>query len=466
MKNKPTSDNLLYNKIVALIEAARQKVATTVNLAMVYTYFEVGRTIVEDEQEGKTRAGYGKHVLKDLSKRLTEKFGQGFSVENLDKMRFFYKTYTLPISSTLSTKLTDSKTNTIYETPSRKFILSWSHYLILMRIKNLNERSFYEIECAAQNWGVKQLNRQYQSSLYERLALSRDKEEVMKLATHGQTMDKATDILKNPLTLDFLGLEEKAAYTESDLEHAIISKIQQFLLELGKGFLFEARQKRFTFDEEHFYVDLVFYNRLLQCYVLIDLKTDKLVHQDLGQMQMYVNYYDRNVKLHYEKPTIGILLCKKKNDAIVELTLPEDANIYATEYNLYLPDKQLPQQKLTEWLIEFDAENEIENNINTNKIPRLKKDFGNGYSEPSLSRIFNSLRIAERIDVDALSILFPFHRTQRQFIQFKPCSAPIGIEFIHQGDKMVIMGWLNEVNHFVNNHIFYQILWLFYQFRV
>jgi predicted nuclease of restriction endonuclease-like (RecB) superfamily len=258
-------------------------------------------------------------------------------------MRQFYSTYS--ISQTASAEL-----------KKQHFTVSWSHYLILMRIKNLNERSFYEIECAAQNWGVKQLNRQYQSSLYERSALSRDKEEVMKLATHGQTLYKATDILKNPLTLDFLGLEEKAAYTESDLEHAIISKIQQFLLELGKGFLFEARQKRFTFDEEHFYVDLVFYNRLLQCYVLIDLKTDKLVHQDLGQMQMYVNYYDRNVKLNYEKPTIGILLCKKKNDAIVELTLPEDANIYATEYSLYLPDKQLLQQKLTEWLREFDTE--------------------------------------------------------------------------------------------------------------
>jgi DUF1016 N-terminal domain len=162
MKNEPiTTDTELFNKIVALIETARQKVATTVNLAMVYTYFEVGRMIVEDEQQGKVRADYGKQVLKDLSKRLTEKFGQGFSVENLDKMRFFYKTYSLPISSTPSTKLTSSKTNTIYETPSRKFILSWSHYLILMRIKNLNERSFYEIECAAQNWGVKQLNRQY-----------------------------------------------------------------------------------------------------------------------------------------------------------------------------------------------------------------------------------------------------------------------------------------------------------------
>ena len=341
MKNEPIKDTQLFTKIAELIESARQKIATTVNLAMVYTYFEIGRMIIEDEQQGKTRADYGKHILKDLSKRLTEKFGKGFSERNIEQMRQFYRAYSIPQTPSAELK-------------KYRFMLSWSHYLILMRIDNLNERSFYEIECAARNWSLKQLKRNYHSSLYERLALSRDKDEIMKLATHGQMIEQPTDILKNPLTLEFLGLEEKAAYTESDLEHAIISKIQQFLLELGKGFLFEARQKRFTFDEEHFFVDLVFYNRLLQCYVLIDLKTDKLVHQDLGQMQMYVNYYDRNIKLNYEKPTIGILLCKKKNNAIVELTLPEDANIYATEYSLYLPDKQLLQQKLAEWLIEFD----------------------------------------------------------------------------------------------------------------
>ena len=341
MKNEPIKDTQLFTKIAELIESARQKIATTVNLAMVYTYFEIGRMIIEDEQQGKTRADYGKHILKDLSKRLTEKFGKGFSERNIEQMRQFYRAYSIPQTPSAELK-------------KHRFTLSWSHYLILMRIDNLNERSFYEIECAARNWSLKQLKRNYHSSLYERLALSRDKDEIMKLATHGQMIEQPTDILKNPLTLEFLGLEEKAAYTESDLEHAIISKIQQFLLELGKGFLFEARQKRFTFDEEHFFVDLVFYNRLLQCYVLIDLKTDKLVHQDLGQMQMYVNYYDRNIKLNYEKPTIGILLCKKKNNAIVELTLPEDANIYATEYSLYLPDKQLLQQKLAEWLIEFD----------------------------------------------------------------------------------------------------------------
>lgn len=225
-----------------------------------------------------------------------------------------------------------------------------------MRIDNPDARSFYEIECAQQQWSVRQLSRQVGSSLYERLALSRDKNEVMRLATEGQTIEKPSDIIKSPLTLEFLGLKPDVSYSESKLENAIISKMQQFLLELGKGFLFEARQKRFTFDEQHFYVDLVFYNRLLQCYVLIDLKTDKLSHQDLGQMQMYVNYYDRFVKQDFEKPTIGILLCERKNDALVELTLPKDANIYASAYQLYLPDKALLQAKVKEWIAEFKEE--------------------------------------------------------------------------------------------------------------
>ena len=226
-----------------------------------------------------------------------------------------------------------------------------------MRIENIEARSFYEIEATQQQWSVKQLSRQVGSSLYERLALSRDKEEVMRLAREGQTVEKPDDIIKNPLTLEFLGLKPDAAYTESKLEKAIIGKMQQFLLEMGKGFLFEARQKRFTFDEQHFYVDLVFYNRLLQCYVLIDLKTGKLTHQDLGQMQMYVNYYDRHVKQDFEKPTIGILLCEEKNDALVELTLPKEANIYASQYSLYLPDKTLIQAKLKQWIDEFNETN-------------------------------------------------------------------------------------------------------------
>lgn len=221
-----------------------------------------------------------------------------------------------------------------------------------MRIENEAERSFYEIETAKTGWGVRTLQRQYNSSLYERLALSRDKEGVLRLASEENVITKPEDIIKQPTVLEFLGMEEKAKYSETDLETVLINKLQKFLLELGNGYLFEARQKRFTYNEDNFYVDLVFYNRLLRCYVLIDLKVDKLTHQDIGQMQMYVNYYDRYEKLEDENPTIGILLCKEKNDALVEITLPKDANIYASEYKLYLPDKKLLQQKLKEWIEE------------------------------------------------------------------------------------------------------------------
>lgn len=348
------NDNL-YQRIAALIEESRQRVKTTINTAMVYTYYNVGRYIVEEEQQGKHRAEYGKAQLKELSNRLTERFGEGWSVETLKKCRFFFQTYcNKQIGSTVQTQL--KKVNSV-DPFQPVFVLSWSHYLILMRVNNPDARSFYEIECKQQDWSVRQLSRQVGSSLYERLALSRNKDEVMRLAKEGQTIEKPSDIIKSPLTLEFLGLKPDAAYSESKLENAIISKMQQFLLELGKGFLFEARQKRFTFDEEHFYVDLVFYNRLLQCYVLIDLKANKLSHQDLGQMQMYVNYYDRYVKQDFEKPTIGILLCERKDDALVELTLPKDANIYASAYELYLPNKELLQAKVREWIAEFE-ENE------------------------------------------------------------------------------------------------------------
>ena len=290
-----------------------------------------------------------------------ERYGEDWTYDTLVRCRKFYQAYAnASIGATPLPQLEnqgeapDSKQvadcgNGVATIQLPRFILSWSHYLVLMRIENIEARSFYELECAQQQWSVKQLSRQVGSSLYERLALSRKKEEVMRLAQEGQTVEKPEDIIKNPLTLEFLGLKPESAYTESKLENAIISKMQQFLLELGKGFLFEARQKRFTFDERNFYVDLVFYNRLLKCYVLIDLKTGDLTHQDLGQMQMYVNYYDRYVKQDFENPTIGILLCSEKSDALVELTLPEDSNVYASQYSLYLPDKTLLQRKLKEW---------------------------------------------------------------------------------------------------------------------
>lgn len=352
--------NDLFEKTKAIIQAAREVIGTVANLTTVISNFEVGRYIVEEEQKGTVRAKYGKKVLDELSDFLTKEFGKGFSRTNVASMRKFYLVYKdrqkyfpdfksddkymlVPIVQTLSAQFDDSRI---------PFRLSWSHYQVLMRIEDENERNFYEKEAAESNWDVRTLKRQYNSSLYERLAMSREKERVMELANKGITIYKPHDVLKSPFILEFLGLDEKSAYQESDLESAIIGKLQNFLLELGKGFLFEARQKRFTFHEKNFFVDLVFYNRLLKCYVLIDLKVDELTHQDLGQMQMYVNYYDRYVKTNEENPTVGILLCKDSDEALVELTLPQDVNIYAKEYKLYLPDKNILQEKFKQWLQE------------------------------------------------------------------------------------------------------------------
>lgn len=353
----------LFYKVAHIIEQARMHIATTVNIAEVYTKYHIGQYIIENEQAGLQRAEYGKEVLKKLSTMLNERFGKGWSVDTLENCRKLFSLYSKS-ASVLRKSDIPQKSDTMFrifeesEQALPNFALTWSHYLILMRIKNDDERDFYEIECMNRQWSVRQLQREYNSSLYERLALSRSKkEEVIRLSKEGQTIEKPSDIIKNPLTLEFLGLKPEAAYSESKLETAIIDKLEKFLLELGKGFLFEGRQKRFTFDEDHFYVDLVFYNRLLQCYVLIDLKINKLMHQDLGQMQMYVNYFDRYVKLDYEKPTIGILLCKEKNDALVELTLPKEANIYAAEYALYLPNKKELQAKLKEWAEEYEEFN-------------------------------------------------------------------------------------------------------------
>lgn len=357
------NEDRLFEVVSQLIDKSRQQVAKAINTAMVYTYYGVGQYIVEYEQNGNTRAEYGKGVLKRLSQRLTGKYGEGWSVDTLEKTRRFFLQYS--ISATPSRNLQKEKSATVSRNlqninivPSgheiHNFVLPWSHYQILMREDNPQARSFYEIEAYKQQWSVRQLQRQVGSSLYERLALSRDKDEVMRLANEGQTIEKPSDLIKNPLVLEFIGLNQDSAYSETKLETAILSKMQQFLLECGKGFLFEARQKRFTFDEDNYYVDLVLYNRLLQCYVLVDLKVDKLTHQDLGQMQMYVNYFDRYVKQEFEKPTIGILLCETKNDALVELTLPKDANIYAQQYALCLPDKAVLQAKLREWIDEYN----------------------------------------------------------------------------------------------------------------
>ena len=383
-KPKPDGLSTLLTAVRQLIQSARRGVSTVVDTLQVMTNFEIGRRIVEHEQKGAKRAAYGDLILSGLSDALTAEFGKGFSMTNLKLMRQFFLLFRGKIGQTLSGEsaipaigqtasdqfgifqsLSEKSASpeipqipsgklipaSIRQTPSGQspFTLSWSHYVVFMTIKDPDERSFYEIESRQADWDVRELKRQKASCLYERLALSRDKEGIRRLAKEGQLIVKPEDLLKEPLVLEFLGLDSQSSYSETDLEQAIINRLEHFLLELGKGFLFEARQKRFTFDEDHYFVDLVFYNRLLRCYVIIDLKLDKLTHQDLGQMQMYVNYYDREVKLPDENPTIGLLLCKSAKKTIVELTLPKDANIHAKAYSLYLPSKELLKQKLDEW---------------------------------------------------------------------------------------------------------------------
>ena len=354
LTNEDVAIERLCANTVALVKHARNIAVQQVNMIQLLTYYTIGKWIIEVQQKGETRARYGSQVIKRLSEEMKKNFERGFSEDSLKNARKFYLTYKDRIDETVFNLFAVEKSETVFSLFEEKppFIVSWSHYLQLMRIENENERSFYEIESAKSGWSVRTLQRQYNSSLYERLALSRDKEAVLQLAKKGNIITKPEDIVKQPTVLEFLGMEEKTKYSETDLETAIIDKLQKFLLEMGKGYLFESRQKRFTFNEDSYYVDLVFYNRLLRCYVLIDLKVDKLTHQDIGQMQMYVNYYDRYEKLEDENPTIGILLCKENNDALVEITLPRNSNIYASEYKLYLPDKKLLQDKLRQWIDE------------------------------------------------------------------------------------------------------------------
>jgi len=312
------STQILYDQIRQVLLDAQRSVSHAVNIAMVHAYFEVGRLIVEDEQHGEARAGYGEEILMGLSRKLISEFGKGFSVRNLRNMRTFYLTF--KNRQTLSAKL------------------SWSHYTLAMRLDNEQARKFYLKEAESENWSVRELDRQINSLLFERLALSRNKEKVMALSEQGQILESPRDLVKDPYVLEFLGLHEQAAYTEKELEIALIDNLQSFLLELGKGFTFVARQKRITLDAEHFYVDLVFYNRLIHSFVLIDLKIGKLTHQDLGQMQMYVNYFDREVRAKDEERTIGIILCHDKKETIARYTLPENnTQIFASKYKLYLP---------------------------------------------------------------------------------------------------------------------------------
>lgn len=355
--SKDLQNTILFQQVVELLQNARQQVLRTVNQTMTITYFEIGRMIVEEEQSGKDRAEYGKQILKGLSQDLKQEFGRGFSIDVLERIRNFYLIYSksasllrileIKSSATVLRNLEEQIPQTLstksikYETLSSIFKLTWSHYSFLMRIDDENERRFYEIESEKYNWSVRELKRQYDSALYARLALSRDKEGILKLSEQGQIIEKPKDIIKDPYILEFLGLPELHQYSESELEAEIINKLEHFLLELGHGFAFVARQQRITFDDKHFRIDLVFYNRILKSFVLIDLKIGELKHQDLGQMQMYVNYYDREMRLEDENKTIGIVLCQNKSDLVVKYTLPENnEQIFASKYKTILPSRE------------------------------------------------------------------------------------------------------------------------------
>lgn len=313
-----TNQDAFVGEIRTIIDNARSAAIRSVDFNRVQMYWNIGRRIVEEEQHGKERADYGTYLIKNLAKELEPEYGSGFGVRQLEQSRQFYRTY--PIANTLRSQL------------------NWSQYRRLIQIEDPDKREYYELESVNGGWTARETERQINSMLYERLLLSNEKEKVLAVARNQRIPESPTEVIKDPMVLEFLGLERKAAYYEKDLESAIISHIAEFLLEMGKGFSFVARQKRILLEDDEFFADLVFYNRLLRCFVVVELKTGKLTHQNLGQLQMYVNYYDRCEKQEDENPTIGILLCSDKNDTVVKMALPEDnSTILASKYQLYLP---------------------------------------------------------------------------------------------------------------------------------
>ena len=355
MKEKPTDlpenkKSPLYERIRQILESARANVSRTVNTTRVVANWLVGREIVEEEQKGEKRAEYGHQLLEEISERLKSEFGSGYSVDNLELFRRFYLVYSDLISDALprKSKMTSipfdleighTVSNESWKPGQLHPNLSWTHYRALVHVDKAGARAFYEIESVRNNWAARELERQINSLLYERLALSKDKKGLMRLAAKGQEIQKPADVFKDPLVMEFLGLPESPKLVESDLEQALINNLQSFLLELGKGFAFVSRQERITLDGDHFYIDLVFYHTILKCYVVIDLKVGKLNHQDLGQLQLYVNYYDQERRTEGDNPTLGLILCTDKNDAVVRYTLGPDQQkkIFASRYKLYLP---------------------------------------------------------------------------------------------------------------------------------
>ena len=324
MNSKLIKDNIqfntIFNNIKELVVNNRNKVYTTVNIEMLKLYWNIGKIIMEIQQ-GDERAKYGDSILEKLSEKLTNEFGKGFSKRNLERMRKFYICF--PIATTVSSQL------------------SWSHYLELIKIEEKSKRNFYFNECINTKWSVRELQRQRDSLLYKRLLLSADKEKVLELSEKGQILKTNKDLVKDPFVLEFLDIKENTYYLETDLEKNILEHLKEFLLELGKGFSYVGNQVRITLNEEHFYPDLVFYNRILKCFVIIDLKIGKVTHQDIGQIQMYVNYYDREIKQRDENQTIGILLSTNKNETVIKYTLPQsNETIFSTEYKLHMPTEQ------------------------------------------------------------------------------------------------------------------------------
>lgn len=336
----------LYRRVREILESARSNVARSVNTAQVMANWLIGREIIEEEQSGSRRADYGAKLLKELSHRLKADFGDGYSVDNLELFRRFYVEYPSLIPEAPRRNLQPGKISEALRRNSDAWApgrlcpnLSWTHYRTLLKVESPQSRSFYEIEALKNNWSARELERQVNSLLYERLAKSRDKAGLMKLAMKGQDIQKTEDVFKDPVVIEFLGLPESNRLVESKVEEALIGNLQSFLLEMGKGFAFISRQERLTLDGDHFYVDLVFYHTVLKCYVLIDLKTAKLTHADLGQMQLYANYYDRERRTPGDNPTLGLILCTDKNDAVVKYLLGPDQEkkIFASRYKLHLP---------------------------------------------------------------------------------------------------------------------------------
>ncbi|NWF91129.1 MAG: DUF1016 domain-containing protein [Ignavibacteriaceae bacterium] len=405
MKQKNVITQNFYEDIKQILDKARSAAFRTVNFLMVESYWNIGRLIVEEEQKGKKRAEYGKYLIKELSERLTKDFGKGFDVSNIRHMRQFYLSF--PIQDAVRLKFKKSNNNKLHavsgETGSirhalsdksknqndkklntlrsqsivtsiqdaarhtfvelQNFLrpeLSWTHYRILLKLEKEEARYFYMNEAANSNWSTRELERQINSLLFERLALSKDKKAVIRMAKKGQEINSPKDLIKDPYVLEFLGLEKYEKYYEEDLEKALIDHLQKFLLELGKGFSFVARQKRITLDGDHYHIDLVFYNRLTKSHILFDLKVGKLTHQDIGQMQMYVNYYNREIKLKDENETIGILLCAEKNNAVIKYTLPEkQKQIFISKYIPYLPTEEELKNEIMKEKEQFEMEKKL-----------------------------------------------------------------------------------------------------------